>query len=86
MLEELGFSAYAQKIKERKEEELNNIDEIRSRQELREDCAKFLEESQITKYTSYVNISSNLKVGKELQQRIQKYGVALGRDAQKIKE
>lgn len=86
MLEELGFSAYAQKIKERKEEELNNIDEIRSRQELREDCAKFLEESQITKYTSYVNISSNLKVGKELQQRIQKYGVALGRDAQKIKD
>ena len=86
MLEELGFTNYAMQIKKRKEEELSNIDEIRSRQELRADCEKFLMESQITKYATYVNICLYLKSGKELQARLEKYGVALGKDAQKIRE
>lgn len=86
MLEELGFTNYAMQIKKRKEEELSNIDEIRSRQELRADCEKFLMESQITKYATYVNICLYLKSGKELQARVEKYGVALGKDAQKIRE
>jgi len=86
MLEELGFINYAMQIKKRKEEELSNIDEIRSRQELRSDCEKFLEESQITKYATYVNICLYLKSGKELQARVEKYGVALGKDAQKIRD
>ena len=86
MLEELGFTNYAMQIKKRKEEELSNTDEIRSRQELRSDCEKFLEESQITKYATYVNICRYLKSGKELQARIEKYGVALKKDTQKIRE
>ena len=86
MLEELGFTNYAMQIKKRKEEELSNIDEIRSRQELRADCEKFLEESQITKYATYVNICLYLKSGKELQARVEKYGVALGKEAEKIRE
>lgn len=86
MLEELGFTNFAMQIKKRKEEELSNIDEIRSRQELRSDCEKFLEESQITKYATYVNICLYLKSGKELQARVEKYGVALGKDAQKIRD
>lgn len=52
MLEELGFTNYAMQVKRRKEEELSNIDEIRSRQELRADCEKYLEESQITRYVT----------------------------------
>lgn len=86
MLEELGFVEYALKIKKRKEEELNNIDEIRSRQELRVDCERFLEKSQITKYVTYINICIYLKTGKELQERVQKYGAALGKDFQKIND
>ena len=86
MLEELGFTNYAMQVKRRKEEELSNIDEIRSRQELRADCEKFLEESQITRYVTYVNVCLYLKSGKELQARVEKYGVALGKDAQKIQE
>ena len=84
MLEELGFTNYAMQVKKRKEEELSNIDEIRSRQELRADCEKYLEESQITRYVTYVNVCLYLKSGKELQARVEKYGVALGKDAQKI--
>lgn len=86
MLEELGFTNYAMQVKRRKEEELSNIDEIRSRQELRADCEKYLEESQITRYVTYVNVCLYLKSGKELQARVKKYGVALGKDAQKIQE
>lgn len=86
MLEELGFDDYALQIKKRKEEELSNIDEIRSRQELRADCEKFLEDSQITKYITYVNVCLYLKAGKELQTRVRKYGVALGKDFQKIND
>lgn len=86
MLEELGFTNYAMLVKKRKEEELSNIDEIRSRQELRADCEKYLEESQITRYVTYVNVCLYLKRGKELRARVEKYGVALGKDAQKIQE
>ena len=86
MLEELGFTNYAMQVKRRKEEELSNIDEIRSRQELRADCEKYLKESQITRYETYVNVCLYLKSGKELQARVEKYGVALGKDAQKIQE
>lgn len=86
MLEELGFTNYAIQVKNRKEEELSNIDEIRSRQELRVDCEKFLKESQITRYVTYVNVCIYLKSGKELQARIEKYGMSLGKDAQKIQE
>ena len=86
MLEELGFTNYAMQVKRRKEDELSNIDEIRSRQELRADCEKYLEESQITRYVTYVNVCLYLKSGKELQARVEKYGVALGKDAQKIQE
>ncbi len=84
MLEELGFEEYALKIKKRKEEELGNIEEIRSRQQLRVDCEKFLEESQITKYTTYVNVCTYLNAGKELQVRVKKFGSALGKDFQRI--
>lgn len=65
---------------------MSNIDEIRSRQELRVDCEKFLKESQITRYVTYVNVCIYLKSGKELQARIEKYGMSLGKDAQKIQE
>lgn len=86
MLQELGFIEYALRIKKRKEEELSNIAEIRSRQELRADCDKFLEESLITKYVTYVNVCIYLKSGKALQTKIEKYGIALGEDFQRINE
>lgn len=86
MLEGLGFPEYALMVRKRRDEELSNIDEIRSREELRVDCEKFLEKSQITKYVTYVNISHFLKEGKELQARVQKYGAALGKDSQRISD
>ncbi|MFR5367674.1 hypothetical protein [Intestinibacter bartlettii] len=86
MLEGLGFAEYALLIKKRKEEELNNVDEIRSRQELRLDCEKFLEESNITRHTTYMNVCAYLKKGKGIQARVEKYGIALGKDFQKIND
>lgn len=83
-LEELGFPDYAQKVKIQKEKELNNIEEIRSRQELREDYFKYIEESKIDRFTTYVNICTILKGGSELRKRVEKYKATLGKDATTI--
>lgn len=85
-LEGLGFFGYAQKVKVRKEKELDNIEEIKSRQELREDYQKYIEESQIGKYTTFVIICSMIKLGKELQERVLKYKNSLGKDGAIIQE
>ena len=84
MLSELGFDDYSIRVKVQKEKELSNIEEIKSRQELRSDCIKFLDENRDIRYATYMSVCSYLKNGKSLQERILKYGKALGQDAQKI--
>lgn len=85
-LSELGFVDYARRVQEQKDKELGNIEEIKSRQELREDCNKFIQESEINRYTTYMNICSYLKVGKELRVRVDKYKASLGKDSARIVE
>lgn len=85
-LEGLGFGEYAKRVKVRKEKELDNIEEIKSRQELREDYQKYIEDSLIDKYTTYVIICSMIKSGKDLQERVQKYKISLGKDGAIIQE
>lgn len=85
-LEGLGLSEYAKRVKEKKEKELNNIEEIKSRQELREDYQKFIEESTIDKYTTLVSICAYIKTGNELQERVTKYITSLGKDGPIIQE
>lgn len=85
-LEELGFIEYTNRVKIRKEKELNNIEEIKSRQELREDYQKYIEESIIEKYTTYVSIIAYIKDGKELLGRTNKYILSLGKDGTIILE
>lgn len=84
MLAELGFADYSVRVQRQREKELNNIEEIKSRQELRVDCTKFLEESGDIRHATHVNICNCLKSGKKLQERILKYGETLGKDAQEI--
>ena len=81
---ELGYIDYSNKVREQKEKELNNIEEIKSRQELRDDCNKFFESSIITQYTTYLKICADLKQGKDLQTRVEKYKRELGKDAASI--
>ncbi len=85
-LEGLGFTEYAQKVKVKKEKELNNIEEIKSRQALREDYQKYIDDSTIDKYTSYVAVCAFIKAGKDLQERAQKYIKTLGKDGPIIQE
>lgn len=85
-LEGLGFTEYANRVKIRKDKELDNIEEIKSRQELREDYQKYIEESVMDKYTTYVVICSMIKSGKELQERVLKYRATLGKDGAIIQE
>lgn len=83
-LRELGFAAYADAVHKKREEELSNIEEIRSRQELRSDCEKYIQESKMDKFTSFVGACGLLKDGLELQKRVNKYQSTLGRDSDSI--
>lgn len=80
-LKELGFSSFAEQIRKKKEAELDNIEEIRSRQELSFDYEKYIQESKLDRFTSYVSICTLLKEGIELQERVRKYKNALGKDS-----
>jgi hypothetical protein len=84
MLNELGFANFAEAVRRQKEAELGNVEEIKSRQELRADYDKFIEESRIDKYTSYVNICSWQKRGIKIQERVAKYKNVLGKNSDKL--
>jgi len=84
-LEGLGYTEYAKRVRIQKDHELNNIEEIRSRQQLKEDYQKYIDD-KVDKFTSYVNICTLLKEGKSLQNRVEKFGYSLGKDGEIIKE
>lgn len=83
-LRELGFNTFADEVRKKRENELDNIEEIRSRQELHADYEKYIQESKWDKFTPYVLICSLLKDGLELQKRVSKYQNTLGKDADNI--
>lgn len=83
-LDDLGYHEYASRVKAQKEKELNNIEEIRSRQTLREDYKKYIQDSKIERFTTYINICAMLKSGLDLQQRVEKYKNSLGKDSEEI--
>ena len=83
-LSDLGFTSYADAVRKKREDELSNIEEIRSRQELRSDYEKYIQESKLDKFTSFVGACGQLKDGLELQERVAKYQGALGKDATTI--
>ena len=85
LLEGMGFHEYAKRVEAQKNKELENIEEIKSRAELRDDCKKFLDESSADRFTSYVAIKDFIKRGKELQERIMRFGTSLGKDSSTIK-
>ncbi len=83
-LRELGFTSYADAVRKKREDELSNIEEIRSRQELRSDYEKYIQDSKLDKFTSFVGACGQLKDGLELQERVAKYQGALGKDVTTI--
>ena len=85
-LKELGFSAFAEKISKRKDQELNNVAEIKSREELRNDLSKYMKDSSIDNYVPYTMIVSLVKKGREIMVRVEKYKKALGKDANTLIE
>lgn len=83
-LDELGYHEFGSRIKAQKEKELNNVEEIRSRQTLREDYKKYIQDSKVDRFTTYMSICSLLKNGTELQERVDKYKNSLGKDSDEI--
>ena len=85
LLEALGFPDYAKRIEVQKNKELENVEAIKSRAELKNDCKKYLEESKPDRFMSYMAIKDFIKRGKELQDRIKRFGASLGKDGSRIK-
>lgn len=85
-LSALGFQTYANMIERQKNKELENQEEIKSRQELRGDYSKYMELSKMDRFTSYIAIKDLLKDGKELLKRVEKYKLSLGKDGEKIQK
>lgn len=80
MLSDLGFSEYSRKVEIQKEKELDNKSEIKSRQELRADYTKYINESKMDRFTTYLTIKDLLKRGKEIHERVIKFKASLGKD------
>lgn len=80
-LRELGFIEFAEQVRKKREYELSNIEEIRSRQELRSDYDKYIQDSKVDKFTTFVVACGLLKEGLELQARVSKYQSTLGKDS-----
>lgn len=72
------------KKKEAQKVTIYNIEEIRSRQELRSDYDKYIQDSKVDKFTTFVVACGLLKEGLELQERVSKYQSALGKDSATI--
>ena len=84
LLEDLGFIEYARRVERQKENELDNVNEIRSRQELRSDIEKFLLDSKLDRSTTLVAIKDYIKRGNEIQSRVAKFKSTLGKDQDAI--
>lgn len=80
LLSDLGFSEYARRVERQKDKELDNVSEIKSRQELRVDYTKYINESKMDRFTTYLAIKDLLKRGKEIQERVIKFKDSLGKD------
>ncbi len=84
MLKDFGFDEYAEKVKAQKERELSNVNEIQSRQDLKDDLKKFLLMSRVDEYSSFMTVSGYLKEATELSKRLKKYELALGSEREDI--
>ena len=84
MLSDLGFAEYASRVERQKEKELGNASEIKSRQELRADYSKFINESKMDRFTTYLAIKDLIKRGKEIRERVIKFRSSLGKDGDSI--
>ncbi|SFC69995.1 hypothetical protein [Butyrivibrio sp. YAB3001] len=85
-LKEIGQLELAKKIEKKKDEELNNQEEIKSRQALKTDLEKYLSDSEITRYITYVQIQGFIKDAEKLTKRYAKYGNSLGNAGKQLYE
>ncbi len=83
-LKEQGFQKYAEAVRKKREQELENIEEIRSRQEVRADYEKFIANSNTDSITTHVVICKLVKQGNELKKRVEKYKNSLGKESVEI--
>ena len=82
LLTRLGYSEFAKRVREKGDKELKNKEEIRSRQDLLKDCVQYiLDIKELGKHITYVSYKSLIKRGRNLLNRLEKYGPSIGKEA-----
>lgn len=82
LLTRLGYPEFAKKVREKGDKELKNKEEIRSRQDLLKDCDQYISDiKELGIHITYVSYKSLIKRGKNLLDRLKKYGSSIGKEA-----
>ena len=82
LLTRLGYTEFAKKVREKGDRELKNKEEIRSRQDLLKDCGQYISDiKELGKHITYVSYKSLIKRGRNLLERLEKYGAFIGKEA-----
>lgn len=76
-LQDLGFDRYARNVRSVAEKEMSNIEEIRSRENLKKDFESFMKE-HVDRLTTYEILVRMSKEGTVLLERVNKYATAFG--------
>lgn len=82
LLSRLGYDEFSKRVREKGDKELKNKEEIRNRQDLLKDCSQYvLDIKELGKHITYVSYKSLIKRGKNLLDRLKKFGPYIGKEA-----
>lgn len=85
LLKALEYHEFANRVRNQAEKELDNIEEIRARQYLRNDCENFIASCTMLESAPYTTLLDWKKQSIALLERLDKYSTSLGDDAKRYK-
>ncbi len=84
LLQDVGYDTAAKQVKDRAEQELSNVENIRARQQLRSNCSDYLQNCVVKAVVPYTRLVEWKKQGEVLLGQIQKFSASLGSEAEGI--
>ena len=81
----MEYHEFANRVRNQAEKELDNIEEIRARQYLRNDCENFIASCTMLESAPYTTLLDWKKQSIALLERLDKYSTSLGDDAKRYK-
>lgn len=86
LLNEIGLNEYASVLQDHIDLEVENIEKIKDKQNLKKDCDKFFKKCVVNKYTTFIQIKEFISENNRLIDLYNRYKAFLGKDAVRIKD